>query len=255
MVLSTHARDQEHSAARMSTVVLPGISAAAARFLELVEPLSADWLRAPSQLPDWTRSHVVVHVAGICAALSRQIECARNSQQIELYDGGYQGRMAGIEEGVQLAPEQQKDRLRRALGRVLAAVTSVTEEQWSIPVKFRNGTVMDCADAVWRELEIHAVDLGLSASSIGWSSDFCRRLINFLEARVPEGERFALQPLQDAPVTLGCGATGTAIGGSLQDLAVWLAGRPPVGVLSATVAGGSVGLPPLSPWPSGVKPA
>ena len=72
-------------------------------------------------------------------------------------------------------------------------------------------------------------------------------------ARVPEGNRYVLQPLGLPPVTIGNGSATTVIGGMLTDIAAWLAGRTPtLGSLRATAAADGVDLPELLPWPAGV---
>src|SRR6478672_4237937 len=182
---------------------------------------------APSELPGWTRGHVLAHLAGIANAMARQVEYSTRGERIELYDGGFEGRNRAIE---------------------LAAGHGAEQHRATV------GTAIDRGLAVWRELTIHATDLGTGRGPETWSRPFCEHLFEFLAARVPEGERFVLQPLGLPSVALGAaGGRSTVINGMLTDIAAWLAGRTPtLGSLRATAAADGVELPALLPWPAGV---
>ena len=49
-------------------------------------------IKAPSELPGWSRGHVLAHIAGISNAMARQLEYAARGESVDLYDGGYEGR-------------------------------------------------------------------------------------------------------------------------------------------------------------------
>jgi maleylpyruvate isomerase len=113
--------------------------------------------------------------------------------------------------------------------------------------------VFDGGLALWRELVIHAADLGTGRGPETWSRPFCEHLFDFLSARVPDGQRFVLQPLGLPDRAIGSGGKTTVISGMLTDIAAWLAGRTPtLGSLRATAAADGVDLPELLPWPAGV---
>ncbi len=209
---------------------------------------------AASELPGWTRGHVLAHVCGIANAMARQVEYAARGETVELYDGGYEGRNQAIELSAGHSADQHRASLAAALGRALDAFAALDEAGWQAPVTFRNGVVYDGGLALWRELTIHATDLGTGRGPETWSRPFCEQLFDFLAARVPEGERFVLQPLGLPSVALGAaGGRSTAINGMLTDIAAWLAGRTPtLGSLRATAAADGVELPALLPWPAGV---
>ncbi|MDQ0756868.1 maleylpyruvate isomerase family mycothiol-dependent enzyme [Arthrobacter sp. B3I4] len=209
---------------------------------------------APSELPGWTRGHVLAHVAGIGNAMARQLEYAARGEKIELYDGGSEGRNRAIELSAGHGAEQHRAAVEAAIGRALEAFGTLDAAGWQAPITFRDGVVFDGGLALWRELTIHATDLGTGRGPETWSRPFCENLFNFLSARVPEGQRFVLQPLGLPSVTLGAaGGRSTVINGMLTDIAAWLAGRTPtLGSLRATAAADGVDLPELLPWPAGV---
>jgi maleylpyruvate isomerase len=210
-------------------------------------------VEAPSELPGWTRGHVLAHVTGISNAMARQLEFAARGETIELYDGGYEGRTRAIEMAAGHSPAEHRADLDAALERALRAFAGLNDAGWRQPISYRGGVVFDGGLALWRELVIHATDLGTGRGPETWGRPFCEQLFDFLAARVPEGNRYVLQPLGLAPLTIGSGSATTVISGMLTDIAAWLAGRTPtLGSLRATAAADGVDLPELLPWPAGV---
>jgi maleylpyruvate isomerase len=210
-------------------------------------------VEAPSELPGWTRGHVLAHVTGISNAMARQLEFAARGETIELYDGSYEGRTRAIEMAAGHSLAEHRADLDAALERALRAFGGLNDAGWRQPISYRGGVVFDGGLALWRELVIHATDLGTGRGPETWSRPFCEQLFDFLAARVPEGNRYVLQPLGLAPVTIGSGSAATVISGMLTDIAAWLAGRTPtLGSLRATAAADGVDLPELLPWPAGV---
>ena len=225
----------------------------------LAAKLSEEDVPAPSELPGWSRGHVLAHISGIANAMARQLEFAARGETIELYDGGMEGRNQAIDMAASRSLSEHRTALHAALERVLHAFDGLDEFQglgeagWQAPISYRGGVVYDGALALWRELTIHAADLGMGRGPETWNRTFCAHLFDFLAARVPENQRFVFQPLGLPPVTLGSGAKTTVISGMLTDIAAWLAGRTPsLGSLRASAAADGVDLPELLPWPAGV---
>jgi maleylpyruvate isomerase len=215
--------------------------------------LAEEDVTSPSILPGWTRGHVLAHLAGISNAMARQLEFARRGEQVELYDGGFEGRTKAIDMAAGHSLVQHRADLDSALERALKAFDSLDAGAWQVPISYRGGVVLDGGFALWRELVIHASDLNTGRGPETWSRPFCEHLFDFLAARVPEGQRFVLQPLGLPPLTIGAGNRSTVINGMLTDIAAWLAGREPsLGSLRASAAADGVDLPELLPWPSGV---
>ncbi|CAI3795878.1 maleylpyruvate isomerase family mycothiol-dependent enzyme [Pseudarthrobacter sp. MM222] len=219
----------------------------------IVAKLTEQDVEAPSELPGWTRGHVLAHLTGIANAMARQLEYAARGENIELYDGGVEGRTRAIELAAGHSLAEHRADLDSALARALRAFDSLDGAGWKRPITYRGGVVFDGGLALWRELVIHATDLGTGRGPETWSRPFCEQLFDFLAARVPDGERFVLQPLGLPAVAIGTpGGTSTVINGMLTDIAAWLAGRTPtLGSLRATAAADGVDLPELLPWPAG----
>ncbi|MCD4850258.1 maleylpyruvate isomerase family mycothiol-dependent enzyme [Arthrobacter sp. AK01] len=224
---------------------------AAGTVTRLLAKLDDSSVAEPSELPGWTRGHVLAHLAGISNAMGRQLEYARRGETVELYDGGMDGRTKAIELAAGHSLAQHTESLTSALGSAVSAFDALGPDDWQARIAYRDGTVFDGGLALWRELTIHASDLGLGFGPETWSRPFCEHLIGFLAARVPESRKFVLQPTGLPPRSIGSGGTSVAITGMLTDIAAWLAGREPsLGSLRATAAADGVELPDLLPWPA-----
>ncbi|MBP2473633.1 maleylpyruvate isomerase [Crossiella equi] len=197
------------------------IAAANDRLRSLLDPPLA--VGEPSGLPGWTRGHLLTHFANCARAIARQAEYALRGETIEIYDGGRPGRAAAIEAGAHRPAREQAEDVRAALDELEAVWCKATTADWARPVSYRDGTLLGTAQAWWREIELHTVDLGLGYTPAEWTPEFTAYLTDFLRVRLP------------GPVELS---------GDPTDVAAWLAGRPHAGPVTA-----EGGLPELLPYP------
>lgn len=174
-------------------------------------------VRAPSPLPGWTRGHVLAHVTDAGRALADLVEQALAGNQILLYDPATHDRDGIIEATAGRTLEEHQAALREHSERLEAAWARV--EDWDQPVRYRDGKLASTVFARWREVWIHATDLGLPVAE--WPEDFCVHAVDFLRDRLPD----------DADVR-----------GHVRDLAAWLSGRAPGDTLTGE-------LPELGAWP------
>lgn len=206
---------------------------------------------ASTELPGWTRGHVLAHIAHVSNAVARQVEYAVRGELIEFYDGGSGARTQAIEMNAGNTAQEHRDQLSAAFTRALGVLDGLDDAQWDLPISYRDGVVRDGALAYWRELVIHLADLQLGRGPETWSKEFCLYLIDFLATRVPGDIHLKLLPLGLPPMTVGSGESAVSIQGMLTDIAAWLSGRTPtMGSLRAEAAADSVELPVLLPWPS-----
>lgn len=205
----------------------------------------------PTDLPGWTRGHVLAHIAHVSNAVSRQVEFALRGELVDFYDGGQGGRTQSIEMNAGHTAAEHREYISAAFTRALAVLDGLDESQWTLPVSYRSGDVRGVALAYWRELVIHLADLQLGRGPETWSKEFCLYLIEFLTARVPQDLTLKLLPLALPAMTVGSGENTVSVQGMLTDIAAWLSGRTPtMGSLRAEAAADSVELPKLLPWPS-----
>jgi maleylpyruvate isomerase len=241
--------DDPESAAPNPGAVDPGAVRAAvldghARLRGLLGGLGDEAVREPSALPGWSRAHVLAHLAGVCRALTRQARYALRGELVEVYDGGRPARDAAIEAGALRSADELRGDLAGALTGAQSLWAAVGGDDWSRPVRYRDGDVRAVLLAWWRELEIHTADLRLGSGPEQWPRELCAHLLVFLGPRAPEGTRLILEAA-DGPERYAHGSgTEVAVRGDLRDLAAWLAGRTAPGPL------GPAPLPELGPWPS-----
>lgn len=231
--------------------LLASLGSAADAITGKVAGLTDENVRQASELPGWTRGHVLAHVAGVAHAMARQVEYAKRGETIAMYDGGAAGRNQAIELVAGHTAAEHREDIDAALERALADFRSLDTDDWRLPISYRDGVVLDGGLALWRELVIHLADLQVGRGPETWSKPFCLYLIDFLAARIPEGLRLKLLPLAQEPLSIGAGEHAISVSGMLTDIAAWLAGRTPtMGSLRAEADADSVALPDLLPWPS-----
>ncbi|BCW40053.1 maleylpyruvate isomerase [Arthrobacter sp. StoSoilB3] len=237
---------------RITPETLPAeLHKAAGTVTRLLAKMDDASVAEPSELPGWTRGHVLAHIRGIADAMARQLEYARRGETIELYDGGMEGRTKAIELAAGHSLAQHTESVTAALASAISAFDALGPDDWQARIAYRDGTVLDGGLALWRELTIHAADLRLGFGPETWSRPFCEHLVGFLAARVPGKYKLVLQPTGLPQLSIGSGGTSIAITGMLTDIAAWLAGREPsLGSLRATAAADGVELPELLPWPA-----
>ncbi|GAB4083584.1 maleylpyruvate isomerase family mycothiol-dependent enzyme [Myceligenerans cantabricum] len=247
----------------MTTATLPGATlieyaradsfAALDALVDAVRSLPDGALAEPSELPDWTRGHVLAHVDGVAQALARQAEYAARGERIPPYDGGPEGRNADIEARSTRTVAEHVAALAAARERLVAAWPEPGSPLWEAPTSYREGPVAGCLLAWWREARIHAVDARVGLGLDTWDAELRAHLRDFLGMRLPEGVALSGgdegrdEPRSSSSVP---SPSETVVSGSPVDVVAWLAGRVPAGEVRATRGGADVPLPDLAPWPS-----
>ena len=163
------------------------IPEATQRLVRTVDGLDDDALAEPSGLPDWTRAHVVAHLAlnaeGLASVLRSRIE----GEPTTMYPSD-EARDADIEELA--AGERSELRERFLAGTTLldrgggpASRTSWWPETFE---RTPGGRVIRYAAIPGmrlREVEIHHVDLAAGFAPTGWSDAFAAHLITAMVKR------------------------------------------------------------------------
>ncbi|WP_447006433.1 maleylpyruvate isomerase family mycothiol-dependent enzyme [Saccharothrix isguenensis] len=210
------------------------VLAAHRRLAALIEDVTDAQVAEPSLLPDWTRGHVLAHLANVTVGLAGQAE--NEGAKVEVYPGGRPARDAAIEAGAVRSAAEHRAGIADAVARLAKAWAGVRD--WDTPTFYRGSTLTGTAYALWREVEIHTRDLDLGP--VTWSPEFCDHAVDFLSARVPDGVRLTLRA-EDRRWVIGEGEDVT-LTGDRTDLVAWLAGREPAGPVTGD-------RPELKPWP------
>jgi uncharacterized protein (TIGR03083 family) len=182
---------------------------------------------APSQLPGWTRRHLVAHLAGNAAAIGNLVHWARTGRPTPMY-GSPEQRRADIESGAALPGDRLSAWFDESALALADAMAGLAADQWQAAVVTAQGRTVPASETPWmrsREVMVHAVDLGTG--------------IRF--ADLPE--RFLTELRADILTKRGT-HTVAAVHGDPAEITAYLAGRPYTGV---TTTDGSAA-EPLPPW-------
>lgn len=176
-----------------------------------IDDLGVADFEADSQLPGWSRKHLVGHVAANADALGNLISWAETGVEKRMYASPEQ-RNADIERAATLPPDQLLTWYARGAEALEEAMVRLTTEQWQHEVVTAQGLTRQAADIPWmraREVFIHAVDLGTGITFADLPEDFLLALADEIRAK---------RGLSDDDLR--------GVSGSLPDVAAWLAGRP-----------------------------
>ncbi|MEU2081914.1 maleylpyruvate isomerase family mycothiol-dependent enzyme [Streptomyces albus] len=213
------------------------VRTATGRLLSATVKLESAEVAEPSQLPGWSRAHVLAHLA-------RNADALVNVLAGKPMYASAEAREADIEEGARRSLDELVDDVRVSSSRLESAFASLGDEDWNRTVTLRNG-VTDLASALpfrrWIEIELHHVDLGIGYTLEDLPGTFVDRELTNM------ARRFSGHP--DIPVALELRAedgrtwrTGAeqagpegplVVAGSSVALVGWLTGRTGGSGLSA----------------------
>ncbi|WP_020495546.1 maleylpyruvate isomerase family mycothiol-dependent enzyme [Sciscionella marina] len=208
---------------------LSEVRTAQRRFVLECARLDETRLREPSELPGWTRAHVIVHVMDNARAFARLAEYALRRERVDLYEGGQQERNAIIEELALLPAAELLERLRTECARFEEVYSRASAADLAFPVRFRNRGLGFTVYTRWREVWIHLVDTGLGVTPADWPAELATHIVDFLLERVPVGTELRAS---DTGQSWRSGAPEHVVRGELRDLAAWISGRAPLGELT-----------------------
>src|SRR5688572_1633936 len=100
----------------------------------LVDRLADDDLAAPSALPDWSRAHVVAHLARNADALVNLLEWARTGVETPMYPSRAV-RDADIAATAAQPPADLRSDVAAARGRLVEAVDALPAQAWTAQVR------------------------------------------------------------------------------------------------------------------------
>jgi maleylpyruvate isomerase len=216
------------------------------------EKWSDDDVRAPSLLPDWTRGHVLTHLARNADSITRTLSGALRGELVARYPGGPARRAADIEAGADRPVTQLLADVAESaekLDRVLGAVQDA--DGWDLATD-KGHPARHWLSQRLQEIEIHRVDLAGSYTADRWPAPLVNRGLPHLAETLAERAKtpVRVEVVADGSVTREhVGAVWTAGEGSPVEVSgpdwavlAWLAGRP------AATLGRLTATPELRPW-------
>lgn len=185
--------------------------------------------RAGSLLPNWTRGHVLTHLARNADAMVNLARSARTRQHIPMYPSRAE-RDADIERGAGRPAAELVADVETSHQRLMAELAALDSADWAVPIRYGADDREDVATLipVYRrsEVEIHHVDLDLGYTLAHWPPDFVEPMLGRVAAD------FSTRP--DAPPLTLVGNDerrwlirngGQEVSGTASALLGWLLGR------------------------------
>lgn len=237
-------RSPADAAARASTA-LDALERADQRLLQAVTELGDAGVRGASGLPDWTRGHLLTHLARNADALLNLVIWARTGVEHPMY-ASRADRDADIEEGANRRLRLLQEDLVAASERFAAAARALSETAWTADIQHTSGTPFVAHEIPWlrvREVWVHLVDLDVGVGFEDIDPAVLGELIGSslavygerpgapalqLEVELPEGgQRVWTLEGSDAPAAV--------VRGEAPAMLAWLTGRGDGTALSGTV--------------------
>jgi maleylpyruvate isomerase len=227
-----------------SVVEVAGAEALVAQF---VENLSNDEVAADSLLPNWSRGHVLSHLANNARGLSNLIEWALTGIQKDMYVSVEQRGIDIENDAKRPGNEIIADFLEQSKVFEANLDRLMTGPILSEEIVLGNGSHVHPHEMTTlreRELLVHLVDLDLGYKANDWTLDWSIKTLKSVSAgKRKESVKFRLLIAGDHTWTMDQNGM-TDIFGTPQGLAAWLMGREPDDKL-VTSDGSPLGKPPL----------
>ena len=140
-----------------------GCAASHQRLLIELEDLTDVQCAAPSLLPNWSRGHVLTHLARN-AESHVQLLLSAGDGEIGAQYPSVAKRNQDIEDGAGRSASELISDLRKSIYALEATWAGATPTTWAGQGRTLSGNVIAMSDLVflrWREVEIHHADLGL----------------------------------------------------------------------------------------------
>lgn len=223
------------------------IAAATGRLLDTGRSMSDDDVTGPSLLPDWTRGHVLTHIARNADGLRNLLLGAAEGVERSAYPSR-EARNAEIEAGAPRPITEQLADMEAAHARFVDTVATMPSSAWEFVLSWgtagQRRPAREVLDARLREVAIHHVDLNAGYDFADWPPDFA---LLVLRSALPAFEARGLTPCTLRPtdldaVVLANGGSDVEVRGPAHALTSWLLGRGSSGELTCT--GGALPTPP-----------
>lgn len=203
------------------------LTTATRRLVRTADGLTDAQYPEPSDLPGWTRAHVLAHLAlnaeGLAAALAGIVE----GHPVAMY-ASQEARDGDIATLAAKHPSAVRSRLLGAVTDLNDAIVAVPHDRAGTTIeRVPGGRTFTAGEVAWmrhREVEIHHADLAAGYSRAQWPESFSTALLDSMLTRDGATTSFTARATDvDREWTYGEG--GPVVTGTAADLAWWLTGR------------------------------
>lgn len=206
-------------------------------------------LSAPTELPGWSRRHVLAHVGFNALALRRLALWARTGEPHPMYASSEQ-RAAEIAEGATWDGARLRVFVATSAERLAADLERLDDQAWRREVVTAQGRTVPATEIPWmrtREVAVHAVDLGAGVTFDELPDDLLEALVDDVAVRrstVGRDPALRLHSTSGRTWTIDGGGDRVDVTGTPAALARWLTGRAGGGLQTPEHRT----LPSLTPW-------
>ena len=191
---------------------------------EHVHRLTDAELAADSGLPEWSRAHVVAHLARNADALVNLLTWARTGVETPMYPSRA-ARDAGIETTAALPPDELRADYVAASDRLTKAIEGMPAEAWAAEVRSGQGVAIPASAVPWmraKEAWVHGVDLRAGLAFADLPADFCAALVDDVLGVFAAREQTPEVTVVATDVGRTWGDGDTKVEGPVSAVAAWL---------------------------------
>ena len=202
-----------------------------------------------SQLPAWTRKHLIAHLAANGDAIGNLVHWAATGEVTPMYSSP-EARAADIEIGSRKSGSELGLWFSESAARLDEGMSALTAEQWTHEIVTAQGRTVPASETPWmraREVMVHAVDLDSGIEFDDLPEEFLRALCaDIVAKRAGAVGSMTITLVSDAADewTLPGSSDPIQITGSLAAITAYLAGRQYSGLTTS----GNDEVPELSAW-------
>jgi maleylpyruvate isomerase len=181
-------------------------------------------LAADSGLPEWSRAHVVAHLARNADALVNLLTWARTGVETPMYPSRA-ARDAGIETTAALSPDELRADYVAASDRLTTAIEGMPAEAWAAEVRSGQGVAIPASAVPWmraKEVWVHGVDLRAGLAFADLPADFCAALVDDVLGVFAAREQTPDVTVVATDVGRTWGDGDTKVEGPVSAVAAWL---------------------------------
>ena len=189
-----------------------------------LDALDDDDLVAPSGLPDWSRAHVVAHLARNADALVNLLTWARTGVETPMYPSR-EFRDADIQRTAEQLPEELRADYAAASARLAVAIETMPAGAWTAEVRNGQGRTVPASDVPWmraKEVWVHGVDLRAGLTFADPPPEFCAVLVDEVLALFAGREEVLDATIVATDVDRTWGSGAARVEGPVSAVAAWL---------------------------------
>ena len=190
----------------------------------LVDRMTDDALAADSALPDWSRAHVVAHLARNADALVNLLTWARTGLETPMYPSR-EVRDAEIEATAAKAPAELRADYVAACGRLAQAIEDMPADAWTAEVRNGQGVTVPASLVPWmraKEVWVHGTDLRAGLAFPDLPQDFSAALVDDVLGLFDSRDQRLDVTIVATDVGRSWGDGGTTVQGPVSAIAAWL---------------------------------